>query len=374
MTAVGTPGRGHVDFGRLFAVDGELVGVERMGGGHIHDTVLATYRLPGGRYERVVHQRLNTDVFPDVDLLAANVARVACHLDGRQAPRPVPARAAARQGEPPGAGAGAAPVAVAADGGVWRAWRFVPGRTVHRFESPAQARAAASALAHLAVRLADLPGPPLVEPLAGFHDFARRLATFEAAVAADRAGRAAACEAEIEGVREAAVVAAELGVARANGRLPERLVHNDAKADNVVFGDDGVEVRAVVDLDTVAPGTVLFDVGDLIRSGAATGPEDSTDAAALDVDLEIASAVVAGYAAAAPPGLLTAGELGLLPLAGPLMAFEAALRFLTDHLAGDVYFRIARPGHNLARARSQLRLVERLTALRPRLAEAGIGG
>ncbi len=340
----------------LFAVDGELLGLTSLGGGHIHQTWLATYRGSSGRPVRVVLQRLNTVVFTEPDRMADNVARVAAHLDGREAPTAVPA-------------IGGGPVAVDAGGGLWRAWRYVEGRTTGRFEDPGQARAAAGAVARLAARLDDLPGPPLVEPIAGFHDFSRRVAAFETEVADDRAGRACSCGAEIDGVRRAASLAAELDVARDAGLLPERLVHNDAKAGNIVFDEAGRRVRAVLDLDTVAPGTVLFDVGDLIRSGAATGPEDSARVAELDVDLDVALAIADGYRRAVP-GLLTDGERSLLPLAGPLMAFEAAMRFLTDHLAGDVYFRVASPGHNLARARNQLRLVERLVAIRPRLAEA----
>ncbi len=352
MTAAGRPGRGHIlpdlpDLDRHFAVDGRVVACERLGDGHIHDTFLATFRGCSAGLDRIVLQRVNTIVFVDHHLLAANVARVTAHLDGREAPRPVPHRS------------GAAVMAVGGDGSRWRAWRFVPGRTVRRFEHPAPARAAAGVLARLAARLADLPGPSLVEPIAGFHDFAGRRAAFEAAVAADGAGREAGCRPEIDGVREAMAVADELAAARAAGLLPERLVHNDAKAENIVFDEAGQQVRAIIDLDTVAPGTVLFDVGDLIRSGAATGPEDSTDVGRLGVDHAIAGAVIEGYQAAAPD-LLTDGERASMGLAGPLMAFEAALRFLTDHLAGDVYFRIGRPGHNLDRARAQLRLVELL--------------
>ncbi len=363
MTAAGRPGRGPspsdplaLALARRFAVDGRLLACDPLGGGHIHETFLVTFRRPPGRVEQVVFQRVNTDVFADPDLLAANVARVVAHLDGRGAPRLVPTRSG-------GPGPEMEAMEAGADGSRWRAWRFVPGRTMARFEHPAAARAAGGAMARLTARLADLPGPPLVEPIAGFHDFSRRLANLEAAVATDNTDRVAGCGAEIDGVRQASSVADELAAARAAGLLPPRLVHNDAKAANLLFDESGREVRAVIDLDTVAPGTVLFDVGDLIRSGAATGPEDSTDVDRLGVDWAIAHAVVEGYQAAVP-GLLSDGERATLPLAGPLMAFEAALRFLTDHLRGDVYFRIARPGHNLARARAQLRLFELLEANR----------
>lgn len=346
MTAVGPPGRGFVVPEGVIPGAAELVSVEPLGGGHIHQTFLATCRHPTGRWERLVVQRVNTEVFTDPVLLAANVARVAAHLDGREAPR--------------AAGAG---TVTGADGSWWRAWAYLPGRTRRRFATPAQAAGAAAAVARLAGRLADLPGPPLVEPITGFHDFGRRVRDFEVAVAADCHRRGAGCRAEVEGVRSAAVVVADFDRARAAGLLPERVVHNDAKAENVLFEEDGEGVRAVLDLDTVAPGTVLFDVGDLIRSGAATGPEDSTDVDRLGADPAIVAAVTAGYVGGAG-GWLTDGERSLLYLAGPLMAFEAALRFLTDHLAGDVYFQIARPGHNLDRCRAQLRLCERLGQLR----------
>jgi len=355
VAAAGRPGRGRVArttvvpaLHRLFAVEGRLEGWARVGHGHIHDTFVASYSGGAGGPTRIVYQRLNTDVFADPDLLAANVARVVAHLDGREAPRPVPARV----------GGGTSGVVVA-DGSRWRAWRFVEGRTVDRFENPAQARAAGGAIARLTARLADLPGPALVEPIAGFHDFGRRMAVFEAAVAADARGRVGEGGPEIDAVRRASSLAADFRRAVADDLLPTRLVHNDAKAENLVFDEAGCEVRAVVDLDTVAPGTVLFDVGDLIRSGAATGPEDDPDPAAVDVDRDLAAGVVEGYTAAGAD-FLTDGERECLPLAGPLMAFEVAQRFLTDHLAGDVYFQVHRPDHNLARARTQLRLVDRL--------------
>jgi N-acetylhexosamine 1-kinase len=153
-------------------------------------------------------------------------------------------------------------------------------------------------------------------------------------------------------------VAREVAGARADGRLPERTVHNDAKADNILFDEGSGAVRGLVDLDTVGPGTVLFDVGDLVRSGAATGPEDG-DPGRVGVRADVVEAVLDGYARAGAP-FLTAAEVELLPLAGPLMALEATARFLTDHLEGDVYFRVDGPGHNLRRATNQLRLLELL--------------
>jgi Ser/Thr protein kinase RdoA (MazF antagonist) len=155
-------------------------------------------------------------------------------------------------------------------------------------------------------------------------------------------------------------VAEEVAAARADGRLAERTVHNDAKTENILFDEATGEGLCLVDLDTVGPGTVLFDVGDLVRSGAAVLPEDG-DPYALTVRPELVEAVLDGYARAGS-SFLTPSELDLLPKAGPLMALESAARFLTDHLQGDVYFRVDAPGHNLRRARNQLRILERLLA------------
>jgi len=176
----------------------------------------------------------------------------------------------------------------------------------------------------------------------------------------DERGRAGACGADVDAVLAHAGIAERVATARLDGRLPERTVHNDTKADNLLFDDATGEALCLVDLDTVGPGTVLFDVGDLVRSGAVRGREDA-EPDALTIDEAVAGAVLDGYAAAGA-GFLTAGELDHLALAGPLMALEAAARFLTDHLQGDVYFRIDGPGHNLRRARNQLRVLELLLA------------
>jgi N-acetylhexosamine 1-kinase len=232
-------------------------------------------------------------------------------------------------------------------------------RTHHRFADPAQAAAGAAAAAWLVGDLADLPGPPLREVIPGFHDVEARLADLARAASEDPAGRARDCRLAIDGVLGHAAVAAEVAAARGDGRLPARTVHNDAKADNIAFDERSGAVICLVDLDTVGPGTVLFDVGDLVRSGAPTGPEDG-DPARTGVRADIVDAVLGAYADAGA-AWLTGPEVDLLPLAGPLMALEAAARFLTDHLRGDVYFAVDGPGHNLRRARTQLRVLELLT-------------
>jgi Ser/Thr protein kinase RdoA (MazF antagonist) len=142
-------------------------------------------------------------------------------------------------------------------------------------------------------------------------------------------------------------------------RIPRRVVHNDCKINNVLMDDATGEGLCVIDLDTVMEGTVLYDFGDLVRTAACPSPEDEVELARMRIDPDLFRSLAEGYLAGAGR-LLTEEELALLPLAGPLMALETGVRFLTDHLSGDPYFRVHREGHNLDRARAQLRLVELL--------------
>ena len=280
----------------------------------------------------------------------ANFVRVTTHLGARA-----------------GEGGTAVRLRPAADGGPftrdaagasWRTLVFIDGaRTCRRFDGPGQATEGAALAARLVADLADLRPPP-AEVIPGFHDVPGRLDALRRAQDTDACSRADECLSEVDTVLGHSSVARQVAEARNAGVLPERTVHNDAKVENLLFdpaSDDGL---CMVDLDTVGPGTVLFDVGDLARSGAVTGPEDAGPTA-VDVDRRIVSAVLDGYARAGA-GFLTADELGFLPLAGPLMALESAARFLTDHLSGDVYFRVEGPGHNLRRARNQIRILELL--------------
>ncbi|MDQ4069425.1 MAG: aminoglycoside phosphotransferase family protein [Actinomycetota bacterium] len=341
-----------LELGERFGIEGQLIDVRRLGGGHIHTTYLATYGDDPGPAVRYVHQRLNTSVFADVEALMGNFVRVTTHLAARTRPprRPVVLRPAT-DGRP----------FTLDDAGVpWRTLEFVDGaRTFPRFETGAHAFEGAVLAAEFVAGLADLAPPP-PEVIPGFHDVARRLGALEEARGADVAGRAADCDALVDAVLGHRRVALDVAEARAEGRLPERTVHNDTKTDNLLFDAATGTGLCLVDLDTVGPGTVLFDVGDLVRSGATALPEDG-DPYALTVDHDLVAAVLEGYAAAGA-GFLTPSEVELLPLAGPLMALESAARFLTDYLQGDVYFPVEGPGHNLRRARNQLRLFELLLA------------
>ncbi len=323
-----------------FCFEGARIGVQGLAGGHIHRNFVVT--CTGSRY---VLQRLNDRVFPDIDAVLSNVERVVAHLrgSGRSGPDLV---------ETPG---GALSFR-AADGSTWRAFRFLEG-TVGRvtLRGPCDAFEVARAFADYLVALNGLPGPPLATTIERFHDLDHRLQTLDAAAAADPVGRRSGVLAELGRARRLGRhVAEELSAQHKPSRV--RVVHNDAKLANVRFDAGTGLAVCVVDLDTTMPGHVGYDVGELVRTATTHAAEDATDAATVDFDLELLDALSSGYFSAHPR--LAPSEVDTLTLAGPRMAVENAVRFLTDHLVGDRYFAVERTAHNLDRCRTQLRLTE----------------
>jgi len=340
--------------GERFGIEGEFLGARAHGSGHIHDTFVFEY-LAGGEPRRYLFQRLNTRVFRDPAALCENAVRISDHVSRKLAQRDVRDRGRrclalirARDGRP---------FCVDAEGVHWRAFHFIEGvRTCDIIEEPDQAYQAARSFGEFASDLVDLPGPPLAVTIPDFHDLAKRFGQLREAVRADSHGRAASVGAEIESASRW-YERLERALAEASfSALPRRLVHNDCKLNNVLLDEQTGEGLCVIDLDTVMEGTVLCDFGELVRSGTCRSPEDERDLASMAFDLELFAALTAGYLAGTAD-FLTGAERRILPLAGPDLTLENALRFLTDHLSGDVYFRIHREGHNLDRARAQLRLL-----------------
>jgi aminoglycoside phosphotransferase (APT) family kinase protein len=325
--------------------------------GHIHDTIVARCSDASGQSARFVVQRINDGVFADPGALERNLARVSDHLLAALRRRGA-ADAERRALRPVRSPAGRA-LHRTADGSTWRAFPFIEDtHAVDTPESPEQAERAAHAFGGFVADLADLDPVELAETIPRFHDLAARRAALERAVRSDAVGRARAVAGDFDGaLRAADVLLAAPELAR--GALPRRVVHNDCKLNNLLFDDRSGEALCVVDLDTVMPGTVVFDFGELARTGACPAAEDEPDLSRVRLDPELFRALAAGFVAGAR-GLLTRAEVRALALAGPLMALENGVRFLTDHLEGDRYFKIARPGHNLDRARNQLHLAERM--------------
>lgn len=340
--------------GAAFRLPGTFHSAAPLGAGHIHRTYVACWE-EDGVVQRYVHQRINTRVFPDPQRLMAGIARVTAHLAGTFAHLPeeervrrvltfLPARDGTRAVRMP-------------DGSWWRTARFVEGaRTLTAATSPTVAREAARAFGEFARLLADLPGPRLPETIPNFHDTPRYLAALEDAAARDPLGRAASARDEVTFALARAPLAASLVHVVRTGQVPERVVHNDTKIDNLLFEAGSDQALCVVDLDTVMPGSALFDFGDLVRSTVAAAAEDEPDVGRVDARPEIFAALVEGYLAGTA-GCLVPAEVEGFVTAAQVITLECGVRFLTDYLRGDVYFRAYRPDHNLERARAQFALL-----------------
>ncbi len=332
---------------RAFLIPGRAARVEPLGEGLIH----RTFRLTtcGGPRERrrYVVQLLNTQVFPEPAQLTENLRRVCAHLEKqirsehgdpqRRALSPV----ATRDGQ----------LVWRDDSGRWwRIFRYIEDSlTLQRTDRPTTAYRAAEAFGAFVRRLADLAPPPLHAVLPGFHDTPARLQRLRQAFEADPCGRAAESAPDIERILSRQETARALAIPG----LPERVVHNDTKLNNLLFDRFSGEALCVLDLDTVMPGLALHDFGDLVRSAAASAAE----AEAPSLSLPLYEALVGGWVRGMGP-LLTKAERALLATAPRVITLELAARFLTDHLEGDRYFRTSRPGQNLQRCRSQLHLLQ----------------
>ena len=200
------------------------------------------------------------------------------------------------------------------------------------------------------------PAETLREPIANFHNTPWRYGNLMTAVAADPCGRLASVLPEVEFAKTREDFCRVLETARIAGELPLRVTHNDTKLNNILFDENTGEPVCVIDLDTVMPGYSVTDFGDSIRFGANTAVEDETDLSKVALDLDLFRVYARGFIEGCG-GSLTEKEIALLPEGAMVMTLECGLRFLTDYLEGDTYFRIHREGHNLDRARNQFALV-----------------
>jgi aminoglycoside phosphotransferase (APT) family kinase protein len=356
-----------------FVLVGPVQGVQPYGQGNINLTYLVLCRAGAGALRRYLLQRLNPVVFAEPDVVMANVALVTTHLQRRledegagELDRRVLSLVPTRGGHLSWRDE---------QGAVWRCLRFVERtHSSLTLTSPAQVFEAGRAFGELHRLLVDLDPALVGETIPGFHDPARRLAALDRTLQADPAGRAAAARDEIDFVLGHSDVA-EAGRRLVGPEVPLRVAHNDAKVDNLLYDDDTDRVMCVTDLDTVMPGSILWDVGDLLRTATCPAPEDERDLDRVEMDLGLARALVAGYRQEAA-AWITAPEVALLSLAGAVVVYEQAVRFLTDYLAGDVYFRMFRPGQNRDRCRVQIKLLSSMmdqSAALDRIVAAGWG-
>ena len=334
---------------RQFQIYGEFVAAEPCGSGHINDTYCVKFDQ-GGVPVRYILQRINHNIFKNPVALMENIQRVTAHLGGkinseRDFSRRMLTLISARDGRP---------CHCDEHGNYWRAYVFIEkARTYDAVESPAQAFAAAKAFGRFQRLLADLPAPRLHDTIPDFHHTPKRFAALEKAIQADAVNRAKFAEPEIEFAFEHEAITGTL----LDAGLPERVTHNDTKFNNVMLDDATGDGICIIDLDTVMPGLALYDFGDLVRTTTSPVKEDERDLSTVTMQFPMFEALARGYLASAGD-FLTEAEKKYLPFSGKLITLEIGIRFLTDFLAGDTYFKVHRENHNLDRCRTQFKLVE----------------
>ncbi len=334
---------------RRFRIYGDYLSAELYGNGHINDTYFVTFDQ-AGTLVRYILQRINQNIFKDPAALMENVRRVTEHLGKKSATESGPSRRVLAliptlEDQP---------YCLDGEGNYWRAYLFVEkAHTYDAVESPRQAFEAARTFGSFQSLLADLPAPRLHDTIRDFHHTPKRFAALEEAIAADTANRAGFAKPEIEfALRHQAMTGALL-----EENLPERVTHNDTKFNNVMLDDATGEGVCVIDLDTVMPGLALYDFGDMVRTTTSPAKEDERDLSKVTMQLPMFEALARGYLASAS-GFLTPQERRWLAFSGKLITYEIGVRFLTDFLAGDKYFKVHRENHNLDRCRTQFKLVE----------------
>ncbi len=332
-----------------FALPGAVQQVEPVTQGHCNDTWQVT--CAGGR---TILQRINSSVFRQPRQVMENILRVTEHLRGR---------ILAADGDPARETLNLIPLRaggwfyVDAQGEFWRMYDFIegtepcpPGATLE------QVRQAAAAFGRFQALLEDLPGERLHETIPGFHHTPQRLTAFRHAIAGDAAGRLNTVRDEVQALMERSGQAGRVAEALACGDLPRRVTHKDTKLDNVLLDSASGRGLCVIDLDTVMPGSLVYDFGDMVRMGASAAVEDEPDLGKVALDLARFEHLALGYLGEVR-GLLAPAERDLLVFGAWLITFEQALRFLGDYLNGDTYYRVNYAGHNLVRARTQIQML-----------------
>lgn len=338
-----------MDIAKKFQLKGEISDIAPYGSGHINDTYLITTK-DGIRY---ILQRMNTDIFKNADQLMENVCRVTGFLrdkivkEGGNPLRETLNVIPSTEGEN----------YIKADGESYRMYVFVENATsFDAVKSPEDFYQSAVSFGHFQFMLADYPADTLYETIPNFHNTVDRFANFKKAVEEDVCGRAKDVQPEIAFVMEREADTHVICDMLARGELPLRVTHNDTKLNNIMIDNETGKGICVIDLDTVMPGSALYDFGDSIRFGANTGDEDERDLSKISLDLHLFEVFTKGYLEGCG-GRLTEKEIEMLPMGAKLMTLECGMRFLADHLQGDVYFKIHRENHNLDRCRTQFALV-----------------
>lgn len=366
-TAADTSSQTKIDFARLavgpcsqieeaiqaFLLPGSVSACCRYGSGHINDTFYLAVESEGSEH-RFILQRINTHVFQQPESLMQNISHVTDFLRKK---------IIASGGDPDRETLTLIPTKQGAccyrdtDGFWWRVYRFIDGAsTFDTVKSPHDFYESAKAFGRFQRLLADYPVDQLTETIPNFHNTPDRLNALLRAAKDDCCSRAALVEREMQFVMERTKDIPVIMDLLHNRQLPFRVTHNDTKLNNIMLDNETKKAVCVIDLDTIMPGSSLFDYGDSIRFGANTGEEDEQDLSKVSLSFDLFSAYTKGFLEGCE-GSLTEMEIKLMPMGAKLMTLECGIRFLADYLQGDTYFRIHRKDHNLDRCRTQFALV-----------------
>jgi len=336
-----------------FLVNAEYIEGLPYGCGHINETY-AVRATENGQPVRYILQCMNPTIFQSPERLMDNIARVTAHIraklvaEGGDLQRGVLTIVPTRDGKL---------MYTDDDGNNWRVYVFIEDAVSYQsIENPQDFYAAAKAFGHFQKQLADFDAASLFEVIPNFHNTRARFETFEEVLEEDIKGRAEEVLREIEFIQARKKPMSRLVKMLEEGELPLRVTHNDTKLNNVMIDEKTGEGICIIDLDTVMPGLSLYDFGDSIRFGASTAAEDETDLSLVTMDLNLFEVYVKGFLEEVGASL-TEKEIEMLPWGAFTMTLECGMRFLTDYLQGDTYFRIHYPDQNLDRCRTQLKLV-----------------
>jgi len=340
-------------------MQGTFISGEEIQSGHINSTYRATYQQPDGSVQRHIFQSINRHVFKDPYAVMRNVEAVTRHINtsashptnhpGKQSLRLFPTRTGGSYFEDK-------------LGAVWRCYNHIEGCITHEIiENPRQAYQAAHAFGTFQHLVSDLDTHTITETIPDFHNTRKRFSRLLEVAAADPLERLQSARTELDFIIQRESLTNILLDLAAAGNIPTRITHNDTKINNVMIDAATDEAVCVIDLDTVMPGLALYDFGDLVRSATSPAAEDEQDLTKVHMQMPMFEALVDGYLDAAG-GFLNQTEIDHLTFSGKLLTLEVAIRFLTDHLEGDIYFKARRPNHNLDRCRTQLKLLASIEA------------
>ncbi|RJQ52942.1 MAG: aminoglycoside phosphotransferase family protein [Nitrospiraceae bacterium] len=359
------------DIADRFKPRGEVLDIQAFGSGNINDTFLVTVDSDAQR--RFILQRLNTKVFRQPELVMQNMRVLTAHVLGRLKGAP---SVAGRRWEMPCIllTRDAKTHWIAPDGSFWRALTFIEAvQSFDKIKDMEHAREAGYALGLFHYLTSDLPCEKLADTLPGFHIAPRYLQHYDEVLEKNSGRKSPEVEYCLKFINERRTLAHVLEDAKARGRLPLRTIHGDPKINNVLIDISTGQAVSIIDLDTVKPGLVHYDIGDLLRSGCNLKGEETGQRESVYFDINICRAVLQGYLSQAR-GFLTPSDYEYVYDSIQLLAFELGLRFFTDYLEGNIYFKAAGPEHNLARALVQFRLVESIesqeTAIRKTIQDA----